>query len=307
MTRGRGIVALLLLFALGAYLATGWGVVAPGEVVVVRRLGRVLPQPWQAGLHWGWPLGFEQRDRVRIDEVRRLEVGLVGVPGPDEEPGAGEFLTGDLNLLRLRAVVQYRVADPTAFVLQSESTTAILPRLAESSLSRALSRRGIDAALRDDRAALALDAADDLSNRVERCGLGLAILSVSLIDAAPPVEVQADFAAAQAARSERDRRLNEARTYQATTRAAAQAQARARTVAAKAQADRAVTLASSQADRFLALLAEARHSRPLTVRRLYLDALRDLLPRVRRTLILGPDEPIDLSLFDTPQADPAAP
>ena len=41
----------------------------------------------------------------------------------------------------------------------------------------------------------------------------------------------------------------------------------------------------------------AERSRPLTVRRLYRDALRDLLPRVRRKLVLTPDEPVDLSLM----------
>jgi hypothetical protein len=52
-----------------------------------------------------------------------------------------------------------------------------------------------------------------------------------------------------------------------------------------------------QAERVLALLAEADRSRALTVRRLYRDALRDLLPRVRRKVLLTPEEPVDLSLF----------
>ena len=56
-------------------------------------------------------------------------------------------------------------------------------------------------------------------------------------------------------------------------------------------------MARAQAERFLALLAEADRSRPLTVRRLYRDALRDLLPKVRRKVLLTPDEPVDLGLF----------
>ena len=46
-----------------------------------------------------------------------------------------------------------------------------------------------------------------------------------------------------------------------------------------------------------ALLAEADRSRALTVSRLYRDALRDLLPRVRRKVLMTPDEPVDLGLF----------
>jgi modulator of FtsH protease HflK len=293
----RAIATLVLLAMVLACLATGWVEVAPGEVVVVRRLGRVVPTPWMPGPHLGWPLGMDRMVRVRTDEVRRLEVGLAGTPGPDDEPGAGEYLTGDLNLLRARGVVQYRVADPVAFVLRAAAVEPLLARLTESSLTRALSRRGIDAALRLERAAIARDIESELARSVAVRRLGVAILSVSLTDARPPGEVAAEFAAAQAARSERDRRVNEAGTYGAITRAAAQSAAQARIDRARAQADRAVVLARGRAARFLALLAEVEGARALTVRRLYLDALRDLGPKVGRKLVVTPDEPIDLSIL----------
>jgi membrane protease subunit HflK len=309
MSRRTALLVLGIVAGL-AYLATGWTVVAPGEAVVVRRLGRVLPRPWTPGSHWGWPRGIDRLERVRTDEVRRLEIGLAGTPGPDDAPGAGEFLTGDLNLLRARGIVQYRVADPVAFVLHAAGSDRLLTRLAEAGLTRALARRGIDAALRAERVALAHDAEEELSRSVSRYGLGLTILGVSLTDARPPAEVQPDFDAAQSAQSEHERRLNEARTYAAVSLPAARASALTKTEQARAEAHRKVVLAQGRAERFLTLLAEAERSRELTVRRLYLDALRELLPRVRRKLVLTPDEPVDLSLFGaepTPATRPQAP
>jgi membrane protease subunit HflK len=294
----RAIVVVVVFLGLAlACAATGWVEVAPGEVVVVRRLGRVGLSPWMPGPHLGLPLGLDVRTRVRTDLVRRLEVGLATAPGPEDEPGGGEFLTGDLNLLRARGVVQYRVADPVAFVLRTADLEPLLTRLAEASLARALSLRGIDAALRLERAAIARDVEAELIRSAGAEGLGIAILGVSLTDARPPSEVAADFAAAQAALSDRDRRINDARTFAATTRAAAEAEAHARLDRARAPAERAVVLARSRADRFLTLLAEADRARALTVRRLYIDMLRELLPRVKRKLVLTPEEPIDLSIF----------
>ena len=87
-----GAAALLVI----GYAATGCVVVGNGEVVVVRRLGRVLPELRRPGLHLGWPYGFDRAIRVRTDAVRRLEVGLAGTPGPDDDPGAGEFMTGSV-------------------------------------------------------------------------------------------------------------------------------------------------------------------------------------------------------------------
>jgi membrane protease subunit HflK len=289
---------VLLLLGLVAGLATSVVSIRPGEVVVVRRLGWALPTPWPPGLHWGLPFGLERRDRVRIDEVRRLELGLAGVAGPEEDPGGGEFLAGDRNLAVLRAVVQYRVADPAAFVLATADPEATLRRLAESSLARSLSKREINAILRDDRVAIARESRAELERSAGRAGLGLAVLGVSLTDVRPPVEVQPAFDAAQAARSDRTRRRHEARAYAERTVAAAKAEADARLDRARASADRTVRRAGSRRERFLALLAEADRDRALTVRRLYLDAMRDLLPKIGRKLVLTGEDPIDLSVFE---------
>ncbi len=259
--RGRTLVIAAML-AFVAYLATGITVVSPGEVVVVRRLGRVLDRPWGPGLHWGLPAPLDVRDRLRTEEVRRVEVGLVGVPGPTDDPGSGEFLTGDRNLLNARAVVQYRVADPLAFRLGvgdiealsgvGEGTQAtgagevgverLLTRLAESSLARALAGRSIDEALRNGRAAVAREAQVELARQVDQLGLGVAILGVSLTDTRPPVAVAPAFDEAQAARSARDRRRQDAFTYEATTAAAARAEADARLERAHAVANRTIAM-----------------------------------------------------------------
>jgi membrane protease subunit HflK len=290
-----GILAALVGIATAA---TGWVEVAPGEVAVVRRLGRPLPHTWTPGPHLGWPLGIDRIDRIRTDQVRRLEIGLVRTPGPGDAPNAGEFLTGDLNLLRSRCVVQYRVSEPVDYVLRAREIVPLLTRAAEASLTRALGRRGIDGALRGERADVARDLAQALTAAVERYQLGLTVLEVSLTDARPPTEVEADFAAAQAAQSERDRRIQEARAYAETVLPTARSAAQAQLDRARAQADRNVALAKSRAGRFLTLLAESQLARSLTVRRLYRDALRDLLPRVRRKLVLTPHEPLDLSILD---------
>lgn len=295
--RRRTIAAALATAAALGFLGAGWTDVGPGEVAVVRRLGRVLPEPWGPGPHWAWPLGVDRATRLRPGEVRRLEFGRAGTPGPLDEPGAGEFLTGDRNIVRARGVVQYRVDDPVAFVLGPVDRDRILARLTESSLARALASRGIDDPLRAGRPEVARDVHRALARSAGALGLGVTILGVNLTDARPPVEVEPAFAEAQAAQAGRDRRIGEAKALAGTIRPAALAAAGAATDAARARADRSVAMARGQAGRFLALLGEAARSRPLTVRRLYRDALRDLLPGVRRKVLMTPDEPVDLGLF----------
>ena len=209
----------------------------------------------------------------------------------------GEALTGDLNLVRFQATVQYRVARPDDYVLHAEPVEHLLARSAEAGNARALARRGVDAVLRSDRQLIAREVERDLQADSDRLALGVTILGVSLTDARPPVEVAADFAAAQAAESHRDRRVNEARTQEALQITAATAQAEAVREAARAVAARTVLHARAEADHFLTVMAEARRARDLTLRRMYLDTLQDLLDRVRRKLILPPGDSLDLTVL----------
>jgi membrane protease subunit HflK len=271
--------------------------VEPGEVVVVRRLGKRLEPAWQSGLHWRIPLGIDRIDRVRSDVVRQLTVGLAVPPGSGQDPAAGELMTGDLNLLRVSGAIQYRVVRPVEYVLRAAGVEPILAHSAETSLTRALSVRGVDAVLRTDRQAVAREVKRALEDSSDRYQLGVAILGVSITDARPPGEVEAEFAAVQAAESYRARRANEARSHEETRLEQARAQAQATLERARAASARTLFLTRARAERFSALEAEARRARSLTLRRMYIETMASLLARVKRKLILPPEEAVDLTLL----------
>jgi membrane protease subunit HflK len=288
------ILAAVCLFALAL---SGWHVVRPGEQIVVRRLGGVVQPTWGPGFHWGFPLGIDRFDRVRTDHVRQLTVGSTETADRAADASAGEFLTGDLNLVQIQSIVQYRVENPAEFVVRSADIETVLQRLAEASLSGSLSRRGIDAVLRADRQVIATEVERELSDAVKREHLGVAILGVSLTEARPPAEVAPDFIAAVAAESHRDRRIQEARSYTETTATAAKAASQAQLDIARAAADRKTVGSKAQSHRFLSLMAEAQRSRTLTTQRVYLDSMKSLLGQVRRKLVLPAGDAVDLTVL----------
>jgi membrane protease subunit HflK len=288
----------LLVAAAGlVWAGSGWCVVRPGEAVVVRRFGRVVGPAWGPGLHWGLPPGIDRFDRVRTDQVRRLNVGLADHADDGIEIAEGELLTGDLNLVRVHAAVQYQVDDPVSFVVRGESAEMLLRRFAEAALSASLARRGIYPVLRGGRQAIATEVEASLGEALRRHRAGLAILGVSLTEVRPPAEVAEDFVAAQAAENLRDRRGNEARSAAETTLTAAHAEAGARLDRARSAAHRKVLASRAEARKFAALLAEAGKSRPLTIRRLYLDAMKSLLSGVGRKVVLPPGDAVDLTVL----------
>jgi membrane protease subunit HflK len=294
----RRLLLPTALLAIAVVLAgSGVCLVAPGEVVVVRRMGKLVEPAWGPGLHWRYPFGIDRIDRVKALEVRQLTIGLAGSASTDFEPSTGEFVTGDLNLLRIQATIQYRVSSAVDYILRVEQVEPLLSHLAEAALTRAVASCNVDGIMRFERRAIAQDVERDLQSTSALCRLGIAVLGVSLTDARPPDEVAADFVAAQSAESERDRRINEARSYAETTATMARSEAQTSLQAAAAAAQRRTLTASAQAEQFIALLAEAQRARSLTIRRIYIDSLRDLLDQVKGKIVLPPGDSVDLTVL----------
>src|SRR5262245_25398386 len=167
-----------------AYLATGLVVVAQDESGVVRRFGAVLAEPWGPGLHWGMPWGIDQVDRIKPGQTRVLAVGARGLQvaplARSPDPDGDDFLTGDLNLVTVEAIVQYRVSDPPRFLFAARSVEASLAAAAESALMRAMAERGIDDVLTSGRAEVAERVGNALQEDADLQGLGVSIRAVRL-------------------------------------------------------------------------------------------------------------------------------
>jgi modulator of FtsH protease HflK len=284
-----------------AYLATGLAVVGQDEVGVVRRFGAVDGDPWEPGLHWGLPWGLGRVDLVKVGQARTLTVGAPGqnaaplTRAPD--PEGDDRLTGDRNLVAAEATLQYRVADPVAYLFAADSADSALALAAESALTRALARRGVDDVLTTGRAEVAEAIQAAIQLEADRAGLGVSIRAVRLGRVAPPVAVAPAFADADRARSDRRQAVTRAEEYR--ERAEADARGRSREIAdrAAARVDRASRIARGEADRFSKVLAESSKAPDATRRRLYLELLAELLPRLGRKVVVGRGEAVDLSLI----------
>lgn len=292
------------------YMATGLAVIQQDEVGVVRRFGRPLEEPWRPGLHVGLPWGLDRLDRLKTEQTRTLTVGS---PGTADAPLAGatatgqdDRLTADLNLVEVQAILQYRVTDAVAFRFAARSIDAALTTAVESAITRNLASRGVDDVLTTGRAEIADAMARAIQQQADREGLGISVRAIRLGRMAPPAPVAPAFADAARARSDRRQRVNEAEEYR--DRARSDAEGRAHEIADRSAAtyDRDVQLARGEAERFTKLLDASRIDTASTRRRLYLDAIADLLPRLGRKVLVAPGQDLDLSLFPD-RGQPASP
>lgn len=249
---------LLLVGVLALYLMTGLTQVRPGEVGVVRRLGRVAEELARPGLHWGWPWGLGRVDRLAVDEQRHLLIGFVG----EDDPVAGKLpvgqvLTADDQLLNLRVSVYYRVEESGArdFVANQDRLETILTRLAEECLVAALGNQRAGPVLLGQAHDMEASLQVMLAKRVRELNLGLRIDSVNVVYAQPPADLVEVYRQVNRARTQREIMEREAQSRRSTEISAAKQDASRILAEAQAAAQEKLARSRAEAERFLALKA----------------------------------------------------
>ena len=289
---------LLFATAIAAYLATGFFTVPANEVAVVRRFGRAVLPARTSGLRYDLPWPFVRVDRINLNASRTLSIGEATVePNAFLQPTSSApttFLTGDKNLLQLRIAVQYRVSEEflPEWLYSSERPEQRLRLLVETTVADFVSRSGVDFVHTQGLAELNNRLLMAVRGEAIRQRIGCEVEQVTIDRADPPTRVKAEFLDVSNARADMARSVNEARSYAEQKVAESQADARQLTDSAE-QARRAKSSAAKgSADRFLALVEQLRRdasssgrsydsSRSLTMNRLYLETLREILSRVK--------------------------
>jgi membrane protease subunit HflK len=290
-------ITTFVLLALVAYLATGVYFVQPDEQAVVRRFGRVLPAAFEPGAHFGLPWGFDRVVRIKPREAKRVTVGPLQIAADAVGRPASQFLTGDRNLVNVRATVQYTIADPPRYLFGKEAVDPLIAQAGEAALTEILAADSVDRALTLGKQALGVRAAEAIQRLADRYGLGVLIRSVDIAAVEPPPEVAEAFANVTAALRQRERQINQARSFADRTVAQSQADAERIVNESRGFRDQHVRGAEADAERFERLLAEYRQAPELTARRLYLETMAAALPRFRSKLILDSGEKLDLSIL----------
>jgi len=282
---GGAALAVMLLLAYGA---TGFYTVPATSLAVTRIFGTIVDASVPPGVHWWWPRPLGQVDRVEVTRTFLMPVGyflkeeIQRRPSPAAESA---WLTGDTNILQLRARVNYRIADAAKFLFDAEAPPEILRWVAGSALTEAASALPVDGLLTSGRLALIERVRARAQELLDGWGVGLQILTVNLESVDPPFSVVTAFQDVQNARADRERQMSEAETYSNGLLPVARGEAERKVNEALTFANQRLDRAHADAERFTQLAAEHRRSPALLERRLYLETAERVLPRVRRYVL----------------------
>ncbi|MCI5851383.1 MAG: SPFH domain-containing protein [Sutterellaceae bacterium] len=183
-SRVAGLMALIAVFAVGAWLGAGFYSVPSGQKAALYAAGkfkRLVPP----GTHWHVPWPFE---RVRLVDMRLVHKQQVSFSG---RAGEGYLMTSDGGFVRADAAVQWKVAqDGVCSYLEHMANPGAL---VESALRRAMRQEFADMTVRDvlgGRAALLqAELAKQVQAEADGLELGVRVESVTVTGASLPDEV----------------------------------------------------------------------------------------------------------------------
>ncbi len=226
-----------------------------------------------------------------------MTIGPLNLAGEAIGTSQSQFLTGDRNLVLVRATVQYTIKDPAHYLFRATAVDSLVASAGEAAINIALAGQPVDYAMTLGKRELSIQIAQRLQTFVDVYELGVMVRSVDIGSVDPPPEVAEAFDNVISALRERDRQINLARGYADQTLAQTQADAQRLRDQAQGYRDRRTREAQGEAERFEKLLVQYQRSPALTAQRLYLETIADTLPKLRAKLIMDPEVEMDLSII----------
>ena len=266
--------------------------VEPGERGVVLRYGQyqVTTEP---GLNFRIPI-IERVIIVNIDNIRKEEFGFRSTTsarfGGDARTSRtldveSLMLTGDRNVINLNWVVQYRITEPEKFLFNIKDVRATVRDISETVIRRLVGNRDFDYVL-DQREELALETRLEMQKMLVRYQSGVQLVTIQLQDVTPPQAVRPSFNEVNEADQDKARLVNEAQKTYNEKIPKARGQAKQSIEEAKGYAVKRVNEAKGDVARFNSIYKEYRQYRDVTKTRIYTEALRKVLPRVKEIVVI---------------------
>jgi modulator of FtsH protease HflK len=279
-----------------AFVWTGFYTVPAESEAVVLRFGKfdhVVP----SGLHFKLPLGIDTAQVVPVKRQLKVEFGF-GTPGATAGAQTGldtEFaevkamVTGDLNAALVEWVIQYRIDRADHYLFNVRNPDETLRDASESVMREVVGDRTVDEVITIGRQEVEDEALQKLRLLVNSYAMGLKVDQVQLKNVNPPEKVQASFNEVNQAQQERERAINIANGEYNKEVPRARGRAAQTIRAAEGYAKQRVNEAEGEVAAFNALLAEYNKAPEVTRRRLYLETMAEVLPKVKNKVIVGED------------------
>ena len=318
LPRGSGGKGLALAGAVlvALWAASGFYRVDPDEQGVVLRFG-AFDRTAPPGLNYHVPWPVESVTTPRVTRINRVDIGFrAAADSPTTRPVPARdaleesmMLTGDENIIDIDFAVFWRIRDAGEFLFNTRNPENTVKAAAESVMREVIGRTPIQPALTEARAQIEQDVRRGTQAVMDQYGAGVEITQIQLQKVDPPSQVVDAFRDVQRANADRERARNEAESYRNDIIPRARGEAERMVQEAEGVKESQVARARGEAQRFISVLSAYQAAQDVTLRRMYIETMEEILRRNPKILVdsgLQGIVPL-LNLGDTGRAAVAGP
>lgn len=266
--------------------------ISPAQIGVILRFGK-FARTTNPGLHFKLPLGIEKLTKVPVQRQLKMEFGFRTVrPGVRTEyaitPDAVKeavMLTGDLNVVVVEWIVQYKIKNPYNYLFKIRDASSTFRYMNEAVVRKIVGDNTVDEVITIGRARIANEAKKELQELCDLYEIGIEVNQLVFQDVNPPDPVKPSFNEVNEALQEKERKINEAWSEYNQVIPKAKGEANQTIRAAEGYAAERINRAEGDASRFKAIYKEYVRAPLVTRKRLYLEAINNILPKINKKII----------------------
>jgi membrane protease subunit HflK len=276
----KAIIPLILVIALIILLGTSVYIVNQAEEAVITRFGKYITTKGP-GLQFKLPFGIDKNYTVNVRAVQTEQFGYRTVKSGISSTYSGEIseatlLTGDLNIVNMEWVIQYRIVDSKAWLFNVNERTRTIRDVSRSVINMLVGDRAIMDIMSPQRSAIETAGAGLMNETFRSYGLGINVMVVKLQNVDPPAGVQEAFDDVNKAIQDMNRLINEGQQVYNEEIPRARGEADRLVQVAQGYAAERVNRAKGDVARFNAVYDEYRRSPEVTRQRLYYEMIEEV-------------------------------
>jgi membrane protease subunit HflK len=266
--------------ALALFLGTSVYIVDQAEEAVVTRFGKYLGTKGP-GLQFKLPFGIDRNYTVNVKTVRTEEFNFKtlrsGISATyTNQSNASTMLTGDLNIVDVEWIIQYRISDSRDWVFNVMERERTIKDVSRSVINMLVGDRAIMDIMSPERSAIEIAGAELMNETFKSYGLGINVIAVKLQNIDPPAGVQEAFDDVNKAIQDMNRLINEGQQVYNEEIPRSKGEAERVVQVAQGYAAERVNRAQGDVARFNAVYDEYRRSPEVTRQRLYYEMIEEV-------------------------------
>jgi membrane protease subunit HflK len=284
------IILVIIGIIVVIFLGTSIYIVDQAEETVITRFGRyhITTGP---GMHFKLPFGIDKHYTVNTKSVQTEQFGFrtltSGVTSTyANQTNESTMLTGDLNIIEVEWVIQYRVVDPVAWTFNVLERTTTIRDVSRSVINMLVGDRAIMDIMGPERSTIEAEGTIFMNDTFRSYGLGIDVIAVKLQNIDPPAGVQEAFDDVNKAEQDMNRLINEGQQAYNAEIPRARGEADQLVQIAQGYGSERVNRANGDAARFNSVYEEYRKAPDITRRRLYYEMIEEVFKDDTDTVII---------------------